>query len=219
MFQQAEEKALFSNDEMFKIGREWRYLFRRSPGQVGLSVRGRISQLKAMDLRSKIRVVPDFPKPGISFKDITTLLQDGEALRYVIDRMADYYQDKQVDVILGVESRGFLLGAPLAYKLGVGFVLVRKPGKLPAQTVRVEYELEYGKDALEIHADAIQPGQRVLLVDDLLATGGTMRAAAELVRKLRGEIVGFAFLIELVFLQGRARLGDKDIFTLVQYTE
>ncbi|HEY8418571.1 MAG TPA: adenine phosphoribosyltransferase [Limnochordales bacterium] len=172
-----------------------------------------------MDLRSLIREVPDFPKPGINFKDITTLLTNGEALRYVIKRMADHFRDKRPERIVGVESRGFLLGAPLAYELGVGFVLIRKPNKLPAAKIRVEYELEYGSDALEIHVDAIQPGQRVLIVDDLLATGGTMQAAARLVEQLQGQIIGYAFLIELAFLNGRRRLGDYEILSLVTYDE
>lgn len=172
-----------------------------------------------MDLKRMIRVIPDFPQPGISFKDITTVLKDPQGLRQTVQTMADHFRDRDVDLIVGVESRGFLIGAPLAYELGTGFVLVRKPGKLPAATLRVDYEKEYGTDALEIHKDAVQPGQRVLLVDDLLATGGTIAAAAELVEQLGGEIVGFAFMIELAGLQGRARLGDREIFTLVRYDE
>ncbi len=172
-----------------------------------------------MDLRSLIREVPDFPKAGISFKDITPVLANGDALREVVQRMADHFRDKKPELIVGVESRGFLLGAPLAYELGVGFVLIRKPNKLPAAKIRVEYELEYGTDALEIHVDAIKPGQRVLIVDDLLATGGTMEAASRLVKQLEGDIVGFGFLIELAFLGGRARLGHDDILALVTYEE
>lgn len=172
-----------------------------------------------MDLKQMIRVIPDFPQPGISFKDITTVLKDPQGLRSVVQSMADHFRDRGVDLIVGVESRGFLIGAPLAYELGTGFVLVRKPGKLPAATLRVEYEKEYGTDALEIHRDAVQPGQRVLLVDDLLATGGTIAAAAHLVEQLGGEIVGFAFMIELAALGGRAKLGDREIFTLVRYEE
>ncbi|NMB25377.1 MAG: adenine phosphoribosyltransferase [Firmicutes bacterium] len=170
-----------------------------------------------MDLYSKIRIVSDFPKPGVSFKDITTLLKDGEALRYVVDQMARRFADSNVDVILGVESRGFLFGAPLAYKMGTGFVLVRKPGKLPSNILRASYELEYGSDSLEIHEDAIEPGQRVLLVDDLLATGGTMAAAAKLVNDLKGEIAGFAFVVELTYLNGRDKLGDYDIMSMLRY--
>lgn len=172
-----------------------------------------------MDLKRMIRVIPDFPQPGISFKDITTVLKDPEGLRYTVKTMADHFRDRGVDLIVGVESRGFLIGAPLAYELGTGFVLVRKPGKLPAATLRVDYEKEYGTDALEIHKDAVQPGQRVLLVDDLLATGGTIAAAAELVERLGGQIVGFAFMIELAGLKGRERLGDREVFTLVRYDE
>lgn len=172
-----------------------------------------------MDLRALIREVPDFPKPGVNFKDVTTVLTDGQALRYVIKRMVDHFGPHRPDRIVGVESRGFLLGAPLAYELGVGFVLVRKAGKLPAEKISVEYELEYGRDSLEMHVDSIEPGQRVVVVDDLLATGGTMAATAELVERLKGEIIGFGFLIELTYLGGRSRLGDYDILSLVQYDE
>ncbi len=147
------------------------------------------------------------------------MLKDPEALRYTVRTMADYYRDKRIEMVVGVESRGFLFGAPLAYELEAGFALVRKPGKLPAETVRVDYQLEYGTDALEIHKDAINPGQRVLVVDDLLATGGTIGAAAKLVEMLRGEIVGLAFVIELAFLGGRQKLSKYDIFSLVTYKE
>jgi adenine phosphoribosyltransferase len=170
-----------------------------------------------MDLKPFIREVPGFPKPGINFKDITTLLKDGVAFGQTIDTMAAYFENKRPDVIVGAESRGFLLGAPLAYKFGCGFVLVRKPNKLPAAVEQVSYQLEYGEDTLEIHRDAIQPGQKVLLVDDLLATGGTISAVAELVKKLGGDITGFAFLIELDFLQGRERLAGYDILSLIHY--
>jgi adenine phosphoribosyltransferase len=173
----------------------------------------------AVDLRSLIREVPDFPKPGISFKDITTLLKNGEALRYVIDQFALHFQGANPDVIVGAESRGFLFGAPLAYKLGKGFVLVRKPGKLPAATEKVFYELEYGRDSLEIHVDAIKPGQKVLIVDDLLATGGTISATAVLVKRLGGIIVGFAFIIELDPLKGRDKLAGYDVLSLVHYDD
>lgn len=172
-----------------------------------------------MDLRQKIRVIPDFPKPGISFKDITTLLRDGEALQYAIKSMAEHFRDKGIEMVVGVESRGFILGAPLAYEMGLGFTLIRKPGKLPGAVIRVDYELEYGTDGLEIHKDAFSPGTRVLLVDDLLATGGTILAAVELIEKLGGEVAGLAFLIELAYLEGRERLKDYDIFTLVSYSE
>lgn len=172
-----------------------------------------------MDLKEKIRVVPDFPKPGISFKDITTLLKDGDALRETVQLMAEYFQDHNVEMIVGVESRGFILGAPLAYEMGLGFTLIRKPKKLPGQVLAVEYDLEYGTDSLEIHTDAFAPGTRVLVVDDLLATGGTIWAATELIRKLGGEIAGLAFLIELTYLGGRQKLGSYDIFSLVKYDE
>ncbi len=172
-----------------------------------------------MDLRALIREVPDFPKPGVNFKDVTTVLTDGEALRYVIKRLADHFGPHRPDRIVGVESRGFLLGAPLAYELGVGFVLVRKSGKLPAEKISVEYELEYGSDTLEMHVDSIEPGQRVVIVDDLLATGGTMSATAQLVEQLKGEIIGYGFLIELTYLGGRSRLGDYEVLSLVQYDE
>ncbi len=172
-----------------------------------------------MNLRQLIREVPDFPRPGVSFKDITTVLKDPEALHYVVKEMARRFGNQGIDVIVGVESRGFIFGAPLAYELGLGFMLVRKPGKLPAEKVRMEYSLEYGQDALEIHRDTIAPGQRVLLVDDLLATGGTIAATAQLVGKLGGVVAGYAFLIELAYLGGRRRLGDQEIVSLVIYDE
>lgn len=172
-----------------------------------------------MELQQLIREVPDFPQPGVSFKDITTVLKDPQALRFVVKELARLWCDRDIDVILGVESRGFIFGAPLAYELGLGFVLARKPGKLPADKVRLDYGLEYGSDALEIHRDAIQPGQRVLLVDDLLATGGTISAAAKLVEQLGGTVAGFAFLIELAYLGGRDRLGNREISSLVIYRD
>ncbi|HHV55446.1 MAG TPA: adenine phosphoribosyltransferase [Firmicutes bacterium] len=168
-------------------------------------------------LKAKIREVPDFPTPGVSFKDITTLLKDPQAFHYAVATLADRYRSAHPEVVVGIESRGFLLGAPIAYELGCGIVVVRKPGKLPAERVRVDYQLEYGQDALEVHKDAILPGQRVLLVDDLLATGGTSWAAAELVRKLGGEILGFAFLIELAYLSGRRRLEGFRVEALITY--
>jgi adenine phosphoribosyltransferase len=170
-----------------------------------------------MDLKTLIREIPDFPKPGINFKDITTLLKEGPAFRQVIEMMADYFAAQQPEVIVGAESRGFLLGAPLAYKLGCGFVLVRKPGKLPAPVERVTYDLEYGQDALEIHRDAIAQGQKVLVVDDLLATGGTIAATVELIKRLGGRIVGCAFMIELDALKGRERLAGYDVLSLIHY--
>jgi len=169
------------------------------------------------DLVSKIRDIPDFPKPGIQFKDITTLLKDGPSFKAAIDGLLLQIGDRQVDAVVGMESRGFIFGAPVAYALGVGFVPVRKLGKLPADVVSVEYDLEYGSATLEMHKDAIEPGARVLIVDDLLATGGTVAGTIELVKQLKGEIVALAFLIELTFLKGRERLQGHDILTLVRY--
>ncbi len=168
-------------------------------------------------LKSKIRHVPDFPKPGILFYDITTLLRDAEGLRLALDALAAPYLDTSIDLVVGMESRGFIFGAALADRLGAGFVPVRKVGKLPAGTVRVTYDLEYGTDALEIHADAITANQRVLIVDDLLATGGTAKATIELVAGLQSHIVACAFLVELTFLGGRAQLGDTPVHTVLRY--
>jgi len=170
-----------------------------------------------MDLAALIRNVPDFPVEGIGFKDITTLLKEGPALRRAIDELSARFDDVPVEVVVGVESRGFIIGAPIAYKREVGFVPVRKPGKLPAETLRQEYQLEYGVDSVEIHKDAISPGQKVLIVDDLLATGGTSWATAQLVSRLGGEIVGIGFLIELTFLKGRERLAGHRIVSLIQF--
>ena len=170
-------------------------------------------------LKQLIRTVPDFPKPGILFYDITTLLKDPVGFAQLIDTLAQYYIDKEIDLVLGIEARGFIFGPALAYRLNAGFVPVRKPKKLPGPTVRVTYDLEYGSDALEIHADAIEPGQRVVLVDDLLATGGTMEATIKLVQQLGGEIAGLAFAIELDFLKGRDRFRDYDVFSLLHYDE
>ncbi|OEF96333.1 adenine phosphoribosyltransferase [Desulfuribacillus alkaliarsenatis] len=170
-----------------------------------------------MNLHEKIRNIPDYPIEGVQFKDITTLLKDGEALRYTIDKITEFCKSKQADIIIGPESRGFILGTPVAYNTGAGFVPVRKPGKLPAETERVEYSLEYGSDALEIHKDAIQPGQRVVICDDLLATGGTVQSAAKLVENLGGEVVGIAFLIELTFLEGRSKIDQYDIYSILKY--
>ncbi len=170
-----------------------------------------------MDFRNKIREIPDFPKPGISFKDITTLLKDGEAFSAVVDTLRDHYKDKGIDTVVGIESRGFLIGAPLAYALGAGFVLVRKPGKLPCAVEKIEYALEYGTDSLEIHRDALKPGEKVLICDDLLATGGTTKATIELVNKLKAEVLSLAFIIELTYLNGREKLPGHDIFSLVKY--
>jgi adenine phosphoribosyltransferase len=169
------------------------------------------------DLRAKIREIPDFPKPGILFYDITTLLKDPAAFRDVIDRMAADVDGEQVDLVVGMESRGFIFAAPLADRLGAGFVPVRKLGKLPAETIEVEYDLEYGTATLEVHRDAIQPGQRVLIVDDLLATGGTVIGTIELVKRLGGEIAGLSFMVELTALHGRDKLEGFAIHTLLTY--
>jgi adenine phosphoribosyltransferase len=170
-----------------------------------------------MDLKSLIRNIPDFPKEGILFRDITTLLQNSDGLNYVIDQMTAAYADQSIDYVAGIESRGFIFGTPLAYQLSAGFVPIRKPGKLPAATHAMEYELEYGTDRLEVHQDAFVPGSRVLLVDDLLATGGTAAAAANLVEKTGSNLVGFAFIIELTDLAGRQKLPQLPIQSLVQY--
>jgi adenine phosphoribosyltransferase len=169
------------------------------------------------DLRAKIREVPDFPKPGVLFYDITTLLKEAPAFAEVIDQMAEVVKEERIDVVVGMESRGFIFAAPLAYKLHAGFVPVRKLGKLPADTIEVEYDLEYGTATLEIHRDAITPGQRVLIVDDLLATGGTVLGTIELVRRLGGEIASLAFMVELTGLKGREQLSEFTIHTLITY--
>jgi adenine phosphoribosyltransferase len=169
------------------------------------------------DLLASVRTVPDFPKKGIMFRDITTLLKNPAAFAAAIDRTYEHYRDIRVDKVVGIESRGFILGAPLAYRLGAGFVPARKAGKLPAAVTRETYSLEYGTDSVEIHNDAIAPGDRILLHDDLLATGGTMRATARLVERLGGTIVGYSFLIELAFLKGRAALGHGEVFSLLTY--
>ena len=170
-----------------------------------------------MDLKKIIREIKDFPKEGIDFKDITTLMQDGDAFKYTIDQFVNELKDQNIDIIVGPEARGFLMGTPVAYALGVGFVPVRKPGKLPYETESYEYGLEYGTDVLEIHKDAIKPGQRVAIVDDLLATGGTMEAAAKLIEKLGGEVVSMQFLIELESLEGREKLSKYNVNSLLQY--
>ncbi|HYN87497.1 MAG TPA: adenine phosphoribosyltransferase [Ardenticatenaceae bacterium] len=168
-------------------------------------------------LKAMIRTVPDFPVEGILFRDITTLIKDARAFAEVIDRLAGMLEDTAVDLIAGIESRGFIFGAPLAYQLGAGFVPIRKEGRLPAETVVREYALEYGTNRLELHADAVKPGQRVLIIDDLLATGGTALASAELVEALGGLVIGFAFVIELTFLGGRERLGRHPIISLIEF--
>lgn len=172
-----------------------------------------------MDLKATIRSVPDFPQPGILFYDITTLLKNGAALRHTIDQLVEIYKDQQIDVVVGMESRGFIFGMPLAYLLGVGFVPVRKPGKLPAAKLSESYSLEYGTNTLELHEDAIEPGQRVLIVDDLLATGGTAEATCRLVERVGGKIASVAFIIELTFLQGRTKLAGYDVVSLLKYDD
>ena len=172
-----------------------------------------------MNRASTIRSVPDFPVKGILFYDITTLLKNPAALKESIDQLTNHYRNKAVDMVVGVESRGFIFGTPLAYMLGAGFVSVRKPGKLPAETITESYELEYGTNSLEIHVDAIGPGQKVLVVDDLLATGGTAKATCNLVERLGGQVVSLAFVIELNFLQGREKLKEYEVFSLLSYDE
>jgi adenine phosphoribosyltransferase len=168
-------------------------------------------------LKKLIREIPDFPKKGILFYDITTLLKDKKGFAMLIDALAEHYIEKEVDLVLGMEARGFIFGPALAYRLNAGFVPVRKPGKLPAETTRLEYQLEYGSNALEIHKDAIQKGQRVLIVDDLLATGGTAAATVGLARALGGQVAGLAFAVELDFLKGRDKLQGLDVFSLLHY--
>jgi adenine phosphoribosyltransferase len=170
-----------------------------------------------MDLKSAIRSVPDFPKKGIVFRDITTLLKDKSAFKHSIDLMQNFCKGKKVDKILGIESRGFIFGGVLADRLGVGFVPIRKKGKLPAKTVSQEYQLEYGSDSIEIHADALSAGDSALIVDDLIATGGTLAAACHLVEKNKAKVAGIACLIELTFLGGRKKLPNYDIFSLIKY--
>lgn len=169
------------------------------------------------ELKQKIREIPDFPKAGILFYDVTTLLKDPDGLRQSIDLMAARYAGSEIDKVVGIESRGFILAPAIATLLGAGFVPVRKPGKLPAKTLEVAYDLEYGQDRIEVHEDAIEAGERVLIVDDLMATGGTAAAAVELVRRLEGNLVGAAFLVELEFLQGRSKVPGVEIFSLLKY--
>ena len=170
-----------------------------------------------MDLKQKIRSIPDFPKKGIVFRDITTLLADKDAFRAAVDEMTSHYKKKDIDLVLGAEARGFIFGALLAYNLGTGFIPVRKPGKLPYKTCQASYDLEYGKNVLQMHVDAVKKGDKVLIVDDLVATGGTAKAKAELVEKMGGEVVGFCFLIELEFLNPRKILKDYDVYSLIKY--
>ncbi|WP_066872717.1 adenine phosphoribosyltransferase [Clostridium mediterraneense] len=170
-----------------------------------------------MDFKEKIRVIENFPKEGVSFKDITTLIGDKEAFKLSIDKMAEFLKDKEVDFIVGPEARGFIFGVPVAYAIGAGFIPVRKPGKLPGETAKIDYDLEYGKDTLEIHKDLIKPGTKVAFVDDLLATGGTIGAVAKLVESLGGEVVSMIFAVELTGLNGREKVGNYEINSLVSY--
>lgn len=170
-----------------------------------------------MDLKEKIRVIENFPKEGISFKDITTLIGDSEGLKASIDAIVDYLKDKNIDLIVGPEARGFIFGVPVAYALGVGFIPVRKPGKLPAETISVTYDLEYGSDEIQIHKDAIKPGQRIAIVDDLLATGGTVEAVTKLVEQAGGIVSSIDFVTELTDLKGRDKLQGYDVMSLVKY--
>ncbi|RTE08271.1 adenine phosphoribosyltransferase [Paenibacillus whitsoniae] len=170
-----------------------------------------------MNFKDYIRVIPDFPQPGIRFKDITTLLQNGDVYKEAIEQLKALVKDKEIDVIAGPEARGFVIGAPLAIALGVGFVPIRKSGKLPGETIKADYALEYGKDKLAMHSDAIKPGQKVLIADDLLATGGTIKTSVDLVKQLGGEVIGAAFLIELTYLDGRNKFEGIDVVSLVQY--
>jgi adenine phosphoribosyltransferase len=170
-----------------------------------------------MDLKKTIRDIPDFPKPGIIFKDITTMLGDPDALRYCVDKMSEYAKSCGAEVVVAAESRGFIFGMPIAYKLGIPFVPIRKPGKLPSKTYKATYDLEYGTDSLEIHQDAFAGGKKVLIVDDLLATGGTTGAMVELVKKIGGNVCGVAYVIELTFLDGRKKLPGLDVFSLITY--
>ena len=172
-----------------------------------------------MNLREYVSEVENWPKEGVQFKDITTIMDNGEAFGYAVDQIAKFAEDKDVDIIVGPEARGFIIGCPVAYRLGIGFAPVRKPNKLPRETISYEYDLEYGKNTLEIHKDAIKPGQRVLITDDLLATGGTIEAAIHLVEKLGGEVVGLAFLIKLNYLNGRDKIKDYDFISLLEYNE
>ena len=170
-----------------------------------------------MDLRAFVRDIPDWPKEGVIFKDITPLLGNSQSFKYAIDMIADHFKDREIDAVLGAEARGFILASALAYKLGCGFIPARKPGKLPYNTLRAEYELEYGLDSLEMHEDAVKPNEKILVVDDVIATGGTAAAKVQLVEQLGGVVAGIAFLIELSFLNGRSKLSDYEIFSLITY--
>ncbi|MGP4061600.1 adenine phosphoribosyltransferase [Halobacillus litoralis] len=170
-----------------------------------------------MDYKEHIAIVEDWPKEGVQFKDITPLMDNGPAFKAAVDEIVEYAKDKEIDIVVGPEARGFIVGCPVSYALEIGFAPVRKEGKLPRDTIKVDYGLEYGKDVLTIHKDAIKPGQRVLIIDDLLATGGTIEATIDLVEQLGGEVAGCAFLIELTYLDGRSKLNNHDVLTLMQY--
>lgn len=172
-----------------------------------------------MDIKKSIRNIPDFPKPGILFRDITTLLQDPIAFKYVIDTLTERCKKLKIDVIVGIEARGFIIGAPVAYNIGAAFIPIRKKEKLPGKTISASYDLEYGSETMEMHNDAIVSGQNVAIIDDLLATGGTARAAVDLVEKLEGKIVDIEFIIELTPLKGRMKLKDYDVFSIISYDE
>lgn len=170
-----------------------------------------------MDLKKYIRDIPDFPEKGVMFRDVTTLLKEPEPMRYVIDTIVDKYKDQRVDKLVSVEARGFIFGGVIAYRLNCGFVPVRKPGKLPAETVSMDYTLEYGTNTIEIHKDAIAPGERILVFDDVLATGGTVKATCELIEKLGGAVIGCAFISDLTYLGGSTKLSGYEVFSLIQY--
>lgn len=178
-----------------------------------------VHQPTEQDLKSKLRVIPDWPKKGVNFVDITTLLKDPKAFRAAVDILTEHFANMGVDVIVGIEARGFTIGTPIAYNLGVGFVPARKRGKLPAEKLFMEYSLEYNSELLEMHSDSIERGQRVAIIDDLLATGGTAEATSKLIEKMGGIVLGFGFLVELDFLHGKSKLGKYDIFSLVHYAE
>lgn len=191
------------------------------PEKLALPMPGNFPQENSIrtvnDLKEKIRDIPDFPQKGVLFKDITPLLKDPACYRRAVELIASRYRDQNIDLVVGVEARGFILGAPVAYDLGAGIVPVRKPGKLPYRTLKASYQLEYGTDDLEVHQDAVQPGDRVLIVDDLLATGGTVGAVISLVEQLEGKIIGVAFLVELTFFEGRKKLCGYETFSLIQF--
>jgi len=173
--------------------------------------------MNIQDLKSKIREIPDWPKKGVGFKDFTPLLEDAESFKFAVDKLAEHFAGKEIKKVVGIDARGFLLASAVAYKLGAGVAIVRKKGKLPSETIVREYELEYGSNAVEMHKDAIKPGEKVIIIDDVLATGGTAKAAVELAEELGGDIIGFGFLIDLTFLKGKEKLAKYDVFSLINY--